>query len=380
MEFHEAANIFPLLEGKEFNELVKDIEQNGLMQPILVDAKTQTIIDGRNRYRACQVAMVKPVFDWWEGDDPVSFVVSLNLHRRHLNESQRAMVAAKIANLEKGDNQHTQICGTSQAQAAEQLQVSERSVSAAKRTVDRGTPELVQAVERGEVAVSTAAVITELPKEEQAEVIAKGEKEILAKAKEIRQAKTDQRRAERIERVQIATHEPTPLEQLNKRYPVIYADPPWQYDFAKDSADEIEEHYPTMSITEICALPVSDICTNDAVLFLWTTSPKLPEAFKVLDWWGFTYRTCQIWDKEWIGPGYYFRQQHEILIVATKGNLPVPEPSNRFPSVYRERRTEHSKKPQKYYEFIDAMYPELPKIELFSRNTREGWDVWGNQV
>ena len=150
--------------------------------------------------------------------------------------------------------------------------------------------------------------------------------------------------------------------------------------FAKDSADEIEEQYPTLGIEEICLLPVSDIATRDAILFLWATSPKLKEAMQVIDRWGFTYRTCAIWDKEWIGPGYYFRQRHELLLVATRGDIPVPLPENRPDSVYSERRTDHSRKPTAFRDMIAAMYPELPRLELFAREASPGWDVWGNQV
>jgi len=302
------------------------------------------------------------------------------MHRRHLDVSQRAMVAAKIATLQNGQHASETSEAVTQPQAAKLLNVSPDSVGFAKKTIDNGAPELVTAVERGEVAVSTAAVVAELPKPEQVELVAKGEREILAKAKEIRAAKTLERRTERVERIAESIHEPTPLTELSTRYPVIYADPPWQYDFAKDSADEIENQYPTMALDDICAMPVADIATRDCILFLWATSPKLTEAMRVIDSWGFTYRTCAVWDKEWIGPGYYFRQRHELLLVATRGELPVPEPSNRPDSVYSERRTEHSRKPEAYRAMIEQMYPELPRIELFCRTPREGWSVWGNQI
>jgi len=165
-----------------------------------------------------------------------------------------------------------------------------------------------------------------------------------------------------------------------KRYPVIYADPPWRYDYAETESRAIENQYPTMPLDDICALPVSDLATDDAVLFLWATSPKLTEALRVVESWGFTYRTCAVWAKPQIGMGYYFRQQHELLLVATRGSLPAPPPSARPGSVITADRTKHSAKPADFAAVIEAMYPTLPKVELFCRSPRDGWDVWGNQA
>lgn len=165
------------------------------------------------------------------------------------------------------------------------------------------------------------------------------------------------------------------------KYQVLYADPPWRYEHSKTESRDIENQYPTMSLQEICDLPVSDVTDDDAALFLWTTSPKLQESMQVLDAWGFTYRTCAVWDKARMGMGYYYRQQHELLLVATKGSPGVPEPANRPPSVLREKRDQkHSVKPQTVADQIEAMYPQARRIELFARAARNGWDVWGNQA
>lgn len=165
----------------------------------------------------------------------------------------------------------------------------------------------------------------------------------------------------------------------DRTYNVIYADPPWQYEFSKSDSREIENHYPTMPLEEICALPVSDIAADDCVLYMWTTSPKLKESFEVLEAWGFEYKTCAVWDKQKIGMGYYFRQQHELLLVATRGSLPAPEPATRPSSVLSYPREKHSAKPHEFYEVLEGMYGDLPKIELFCRTPRDGWSVWGNQ-
>jgi N6-adenosine-specific RNA methylase IME4 len=169
------------------------------------------------------------------------------------------------------------------------------------------------------------------------------------------------------------------FEGLGK-FPVIYADPPWRYEFSKTENREIENHYPTMTLDDICAMDINDISTDDSILFMWATSPKLEEAFKVIKAWGFSYVTCAVWDKEKIGMGYYFRQQHELLLVAKKGAIPAPIPSARVSSVLRFKRGDHSSKPEELYKIIEDMYPEYKKLELFCRTPREGWAVWGNQA
>jgi N6-adenosine-specific RNA methylase IME4 len=116
------------------------------------------------------------------------------------------------------------------------------------------------------------------------------------------------------------------------------------------------------------------------MLLLWPPSSKLAEAMEVLSALGFSYRTCAVWDKDVIGRGYFFRQQHELLLLATRGSPPAPAPSDRVASVLRRRHGAHSEKPQLIYETIECMYPALPKLELFARGRREGWSAWGNQA
>jgi N6-adenosine-specific RNA methylase IME4 len=376
--FHPLADIFPLVEGQEFADLVADIKAHGLHEPIVI--YEDKILDGRNRYRACLEAGVEPTFTAYTGDDPVAYVVSLNLRRRHLSESQRAMVAAKLATLKLGDNQYTE--GLPIGRSSELLNVGERSVARAREVIDRGATELVHAVEQGTVSVSAAADVAALPAQEQREIVARGEREILRAAQEIRARKAEMRRAERIERLAITCNQNSPFPS-DRRYAVIYADPPWHFEVYNEEsgvARAAGNHYPTMSLEEICALPVSHLATDAAALFLWTTAPHLPEALQAVAAWGFTYKTHAVWVKDWIGLGYFVRNQHELLIVATRGDMPSPSPGNRPPSVISVPRREHSQKPDETYALIERMYPGLPKIELFARQTRPGWQVWGNEV
>lgn len=200
-------------------------------------------------------------------------------------------------------------------------------------------------------------------------------------AKEIRQERTEQRRQERIEKIVQIAQGNSDLAETAVLYPIVYVDPPWRYEYSPTDNREIENHYPTMTLEEICLLPVAEIATPDSVLFLWTTSPKLAESMQVIEAWGYAYKTCMVWDKERMGMGYYARQQHELLLIATRGAVPVPEPANRPASVIRARRdNEHSAKPAEFYDVIERMYPDLPKIELFARGRRAGWAAWGNQA
>jgi N6-adenosine-specific RNA methylase IME4 len=378
--FHPYAEIFPLLEGEEFAQLVADIKAHGLHEPIVT--YQGAILDGRNRYRACLEAGVEPRFESYIGNDPIGFVISLNLKRRHLNESQRAMVAAKLATLKRGDNQHSPIGETSQAEAAQLLNVGKRSVERAKEVREHGAPELQAAVERGAVSVSAASDVASRPVEEQQEIVARGAKEILEAAKAIRAEQYNVRRAENIAKIVELSSANAPLPQ-DRRYPIILADPPWQFEvYSEDTGTKrtAKSHYPTMETADICKLPVAGLATPDAVLFLWTTAPHLPEALQVVAAWGFEYCTHAVWVKDKTGLGYWVRNQHELLLIAKRGNPPTPLPESRPSSVITAARREHSRKPDEAYEIIERMYPELPKIELFARHARSGWDAWGNQV
>jgi len=182
---HPAAQIFPVMDDAAFAALVADIADHGQREPILIlDGQ---VIDGRHRLRACEQLGLEPlVREVSVGDgDPFGLVVSLNLHRRHLNESQRALIANKLANLPLGSNQHAQVCAPSQESAAALLGVSRRSVQHARTVAETGCAELVQAVAAGDVSVSTAAHLARLPANTQRDVLTKTPEEIRAIAREV---------------------------------------------------------------------------------------------------------------------------------------------------------------------------------------------------
>ena len=172
------------------------------------------------------------------------------------------------------------------------------------------------------------------------------------------------------------------------KFSVIYADPPWDYAGQTQHTDgEFKEgksaidHYPTMKLDKLKALKVPDICESNAVLFLWTSSPHLPQALELMSAWGFNYSTIAfVWYKEKTNPGYYTLSECEICIVGKKGSIPKPRGSRKERQFLSEMRGKHSEKPEEIRRRIEKMFPEQKKVELFSRKTSDGWAVWGNEV
>lgn len=174
-------------------------------------------------------------------------------------------------------------------------------------------------------------------------------------------------------------------------YDVVYADPPWEYEHSKTTTRSIKAQYPTVDIDTLCQLwdegpngspGLTKRVAESAVLFLWATAPKLQDALNVIDAWDFTYRTHMIWDKCLIGMGYWFRGQHELLLVGVRGKFPPPPEDMRRSSVYcKPRAGKHSEKP-KIHGLLSDMTPTShePRLELFGREQRPGWHVWGNEI
>jgi N6-adenosine-specific RNA methylase IME4 len=164
------------------------------------------------------------------------------------------------------------------------------------------------------------------------------------------------------------------------KYRVIYADPPWKYgNTMPDYFFEQADHYPLMTVREIADLPMRDIAEDNAVLFLWVTSPILAEAFDVIKSWGFTYKASFVWDKVKHNMGHYNSVRHEFLLICVRGSC-QPDVQKLFDSVVSVERTEHSRKPAMFREMIDTIYPNGRRIELFAREHIQGWDVYGNQL
>jgi N6-adenosine-specific RNA methylase IME4 len=164
------------------------------------------------------------------------------------------------------------------------------------------------------------------------------------------------------------------------KYRVIYADPPWAYENTMpDYMGVQDDHYQTLTVKQLCEMPVMEIANEDAVLFLWVTSPILAESFELIDAWGFEYKTSFIWDKVDHVMGHYNSVRHEFLLVCVRGSCPLDN-KKLYDSVVTEPRSDHSRKPEIFREIIDTIYPNGNRIELFARKQTEGWDVYGNEV
>ncbi|SAL39656.1 hypothetical protein AWB69_03971 [Caballeronia udeis] len=376
---HEAAALFPGMRLREYRELKRDIHANGQRVPISVFRNQ--VVDGRHRLRACRELGIDPLF---ESVNEIkgsvgAYVVSMNLHRRHLTDSQRGMIAASLASLKLGANQHT-AHAVSQAQAAKALNVSVDTLQRAKKVRDSGHRGLIDAVETGDVDVSNAAALITLSREELDKLVESRSgvraKEMSEKARELKKQAREAARETRLHSCGALRAKSQPLDPSIGPFNLIYADPPWDY------IDEAVLGYPTMSVEQICEMPVKDVANTDAVLFLWVPASLIRQGLKVIEAWGFRYITQAIWAKDGSGQGQYFRVNHEVLLLATRGySLPEVPPSARLPSVFSYPRREHSQKPDEFYDVIERMYPELPKLELFHRGvTRAGWYMWGNEV
>lgn len=382
LPFHELANLFPLIEGDAFDDLMADIAANGLQEPIeLLDG---AILDGRNRYRAALAVGATVHTRQFRGSDPLAYVMSRNLHRRQLSPSQRAIIAARVATMRQGERTDlaepsANLRKVSQGEAARAANVSDRSVTTAREVLAHGSAELVRAVEGGHVSVSAAADIASLPLEQQRRLVESVDpRAFAAVARQVRARQTEQKKAKRAGReAALATRQRAlPV----KRYGVIYADPEWQFEvYSRETGLDraADNHYPTTPTNDIVLRPVGDIAAKDSVLFLWATAPMIKAALRVMEHWGFTYKAQFIWLKDRMSTGYWNRNKHELLLVGTCGDIPAPAMGEQWLSVIEAPVGAHSEKPEIFAEMIEAYYPNLPKIELNARRARPGWDVWG---
>lgn len=365
MRFHEVANIFPMMGDEEYSALVADIKANGQREPIWT--YLGKIIDGRNRYKACLEIGIEPrCREWYGNGSLVAFVVSLNLNRRHLTSSQKAMIALEVEKqlaIEAKERQGTRTdltldknlynVGKASEQAASVVGTNRTYVTDAKRIVEQA-PELKAAVLNGSLTIPEAK----------------------------RQLKEQAREQRRDENRQEIAHAKTIDEVLGSaKFSTIVIDPPWDWgdEGDIDQMGRAKPEYGTMSIDQLLNLHVGSFADIDCHLYLWITNRSLPKGFRLLEMWGFRYVTCITWVKPYFGMGNYFRGQTEHLLFGVKGSQLLKRKD--APTYFEAPRGPkgHSSKPLEAYPFIESCSPG-PYLELFARSERPDWTSWGAEI
>jgi N6-adenosine-specific RNA methylase IME4 len=370
---HRVTQLFPRASAQQINELSESIRKNG--QAVTIKVVRGQIIDGLARDEACRLTGVEPKFehlDHLSEQEILNLCISLNLLRRHLTESQRAMVAASIAQYQVGANQYSEH-GVTQGDAALIMGVSVDSVQRAKTVLEKGTPELLTAVNEGKFDVTNAQKIAELPQPMQLGLLKAGDKKLIVDtAKKINLERKAAKREERVRNNALLSQQSVPLAVTGTQYDCVVADPAWEY-LGRHATD-----YPTMKLADICAMPVKQRSSANSVLFLWVPASLVQEGLQVMAAWGFEFKTTGVWKKGNSGLGGMLRVNHELLFIGTRGTPPAV--ASTPVSCFDAPRGKHSEKPKVVFEMVEQMYPELTKVELFCRGEpRMGWSGWGNE-
>lgn len=172
------------------------------------------------------------------------------------------------------------------------------------------------------------------------------------------------------------------------KYGIVYCDPPWDYKGQTqhggrgvDDTGSAAAHYKTITLSDLKSLPVESIAAPDSLLFMWVSNPHLDQGIDLLKSWGFKWATVGfVWDKQRVNPGFYTMSQIEMCLIGKRGRIPKPRGARNIRQFLSEKRGRHSEKPAEVKRRIDLMFPEQNKIELFARETSDGWHHWGNQV
>ena len=362
-KYHPVADLFPLMEGADFDELKADIASNGLLERIWLDAEG-SIIDGRNRHRACIETETEPEFRTWSGQGSlVSFVMSMNLSRRHLSSSQRAVVAlgvlpmleeeaeqrrlATLAQNQTPDSQTFDYRGKAAQQAATLAQTNRQYVSDAKR-IQQEDPELLEQVRIGNQTIP-------------------GAKKELARRKQV-------------EERQVTRENVVALPFLESKARAIVIDPPWptQKILRDVRPNQDEFDYPTMTIEEIGKLPIADLADPEGChVYLWTTHKFMPAAFDLFKGWGVRYQCLMTWNKNVGFTPFSWMYDTEHVLFGRIGTLKLLKMGLRLG--FEAQVNGHSVKPDIFYERVVEASPG-PRLELFARKEREGFQVWGNEI
>jgi N6-adenosine-specific RNA methylase IME4/ParB-like chromosome segregation protein Spo0J len=353
---HPQAELVPAMRPDEYAALRADIEQRGVQEPLAIDLDG-TVIDGHHRLRAAfELGLASVPVRVIDPPDQVDYLLTAALQRRQLGESQRTALALKLQRYRQ------------QRQAADRRRRANLRPNTEVATLPPrvGHSRDLLASLAG-VSARTAQDVITVAEADRA-LLAQVEAGTLAANKAARQVRRARRYAE------IGDAPPLPPG----RFDLIYADPPWQLGEA-ESDFAPENHYPTLDLEAIKALPVP--AADHAIVYLWAPSSLLKEAIEVIEAWGFDYKTGQVWVKPSIGLGRWVRHRHEHLLIGRRGGFAPPESEFCPDSVIEAPRGRHSAKPKRVYKQLERSHPNTCKLELFARGKpHSGWVAWGNEV
>lgn len=372
--------------------LARSIAEVGLRQPINV----RPILDGYEirgggHRHAAFVSLGRetiPAFVRTDDDLHAELAeIDENYVRNELSPAERAIAIDRRKAIYEALHPETKagVAGgkARQGSASDKLSFAESTAEATgknKRTVERdahrggqvGADQLRDVVGTSLDKGEELDALAKLPEDKRAQIIDR------AKAGEKVSAKTEAKKDKRETRE--ADLGAKQIALPDKKFGVILADPEWRFEpYSRETGMNraADNHYPTSTTDVIASRPVASIAADDCALFLWATAPMLPDALAVMKAWGFEYKSHVVWLKDRQGTGYWFRNQHELLLVGTRGEIPAPAMGTQFRSALAYDVGEHSVKPPFAHEIVEAYYPTLPKIELNARRRREGWEAWG---
>jgi N6-adenosine-specific RNA methylase IME4 len=381
---HPAADLFPMMTEGELNELAADIGQRGQLEPIITTGN-DLVLDGRNRLEACRRAGVDPYMLVWDGDgdpfaSPTAFVISMNLRRRHLSESQRGLIGADAeplfaaeaktrqqAPLKRGSSKPTPTPPPSAPRGANGKPAAKPAAKGkASEAAARAVGASARSVERAKEIVKKRPEVREL--------IRQGKKTLGQLAKEIK--KDEALKNVQVYRPPVGT------------YSVIVTDVSWEYDDKLDGSDQARGGvgYASQKLDEILKMKIP--AAGDCALWFWVTNQFLMDgtAARVLDAWGFTPKALLTWRKvdkagnDRLGSGHWLRNNTEHVILAVRGK-PLVNGAEQ-PTIFDAPRTSrHSEKPDRFFEIAEKVTPCAPeaRIELFAIEERKGWRTSGSE-
>ena len=374
----EFKELIPPLTNEEYKQLEDNCLEEGIREKIIL--WNNYIIDGHNRYKIAKqwnLEFQTEIKNFSSEEAVKEWMILNQFGRRNLSNYQRSVLALQLEDVfrvkakekqKEAGGAVPQISAKAPIETRKELSkvaaVSHDTIAKVKKIQEKAPEEIKAKLRTGEVSINAA--YKEIKKEE--------------KKEELQMKKNEYEK-----RVENKTNNEFKIDINNTKetFRVIYADPAWSYNDKQNTPQlgGANKHYDTMTLKSLCELPVKNIAEKDSVLFLWVTSPLLEDSFKVVNSWGFKYKTSFIWDKVKHNMGHYNSVRHEILLVCTKGSC-TPDNKKLYNSVQSiERNNNHSEKPIEFLNIIDDLYNYGNKLEMFCRKIKkDNWYGWGNEL